>query len=535
AGSLSKKGISHGSIIAIMVEPSLEMIIALLGILKTGSAYLPVNPTYPEERKKYMLNDSGAKALLTQKQIRKDMSTCSEETLSPGISAGPGDLAYIMYTSGTTGKAKGVMVEHRSVVRLVINTDFIKFNKKDTLLQSGALEFDASTFEIWGALLNGLKLYLFQKNKILNPQTLQRIIEKHNITTMWMTVSLFNCMSVENINIFQGLRTLVTGGDVLSPGHINPVRNHYPRLKIINGYGPTENTTFSTTFAIENNYENNIPIGKPIANSTAYILDKYLNMQPIGVAGELYVGGDGVARGYMNRPGLTAKWFLKDKREKEEHGRHGIIRKTRKTRKVLEKKQIAKEPENGQQSNQMRTALQIEVFGSPESLPYRSWTGFLQKGFWPPEAPVTDGIYYRTGDLTRWLPDGNIEFLGRGDQQVKIRGFRIELGEIESRLLAYEKIKEAVVLAKEDSSGDKSLCAYFTAAPPHDIDTAVLAGFLSQTLPGYMIPSYFKQIEKIPLTSNGKLDRKALPQIEINVGEVYTPPRDEIEKKLTAI
>ncbi|MCP5055051.1 MAG: AMP-binding protein, partial [bacterium] len=217
----------------------------------------------------------------------------------------------IIYTSGSTGTPKGVMVEHRNVVRLVKNTNTITFSEGDRLLQTGALEFDASTFEIWGSLLNGLGLYLAGKETILSPESLKETIQKNHIGIMWMTVAMFNQLLQEDIGIFGGLGTLLVGGDVLSPPHINRLREKYPRLNIINGYGPTENTTFSTTFLIGKEYSGPIPIGHPVSNSTAYIVDKYNHPVPIGVVGELIVGGDGVARGYMNNPELTAKRFTK--------------------------------------------------------------------------------------------------------------------------------------------------------------------------------------------------------------------------------
>jgi non-ribosomal peptide synthetase component F len=227
----------------------------------------------------------------------------------PAVKSFAHNLAYIIYTSGSTGTPRGTMVEHRSVVRLVKNTNFIDFRETGRLLQTGALEFDASTFEIWGSLLNGWTLYLAPKDQILNPETLKHIIQRYLITTLWMTSPLFNQMSDTDIGIFCGLKHLLVGGDVLSPVHINRVRNRYPRLRVLNGYGPTENTTFSTTHLIDREYRENIPIGRPIANSTAYIVDRSDQPVPIGVPGELLVGGDGVSRGYMNNPELTNSKF----------------------------------------------------------------------------------------------------------------------------------------------------------------------------------------------------------------------------------
>ncbi|HLP44988.1 MAG TPA: amino acid adenylation domain-containing protein, partial [Candidatus Kapabacteria bacterium] len=374
------------------------------------------------------------------------------------------NLAYLLYTSGSTGLPKGVMVEHRNVLRLVKNTHYIDFKVRDRVLQTGALAFDASTFEIWGALLNGLTLYLEAKENILNPMKLKNMITANHIVIMWLTSKLFNQMVQMDVNIFAGLRYLLVGGEVLSPSHIEQVRSEFPNLRIINGYGPTENTTFSTTFVIEKEYKEKIPIGKPIANSSAYIVDSAGKLQPIGVIGEIRVGGAGVARGYLNNPELTAEKFI------DFH--HSVL--------------------------------------------------------------------YRTGDLGRWLGDGNIEFIGRSDHQVKLRGYRIELGEIENRLLTYEAIKEAVVIDRIASDGSLYLCAYFVPGTSFadKPGSREIREFLSRQLPDYMIPSYFIEIEKIPLNANGKLERRALPAPEmINLREEdeYIPPVSAIEKILVEI
>jgi len=379
----------------------------------------------------------------------------------------PRNLAYIIYTSGSTGTPKGVMAEHRNVVRLVKNTNYIDFKKDDRILQTGALEFDASTFEIWGALLNGLTLVLESKEKILEPGMLRQLIKKNKITTLWMTSSFFNQVLYTDMETFAGLRNLLVGGEALSPLHINRLKNRFPRLNVINGYGPTENVTFSATFLIRKQYKERIPIGKPIANSTAYIVGSDGNLLPRGATGELWLGGDGVARGYLNDPGLTAEKFIKNP-------------------------------------------------------------------FHPPvtdaQCPVTD-ILYRSGDYAKWGSAGNIQFMGRIDQQVKLRGFRIELGEIESRLLKHHLLKEAVVIDRvSPGDGDKYLCAYIVSDRADVIDE--LKEYLSKELPDYMIPAYFTQVDKVPITPNGKLDRKALPDPEVTVKDDYVTPRNELEKKL---
>ncbi|MCP5107088.1 MAG: amino acid adenylation domain-containing protein, partial [bacterium] len=365
------------------------------------------------------------------------------------------DLCYIMYTSGSTGGPKGVMVEHRSVVRLVKNPNYVKLSEETRILQTGAAVFDAATFEMWGALLNGGQLVLVHKDVVMDAHKLGETLKKHLVNVLWLSSPLFNQLVGQNSSMFSSLEWLLVGGDVLSPQHINLVRAKNKQLQVVNGYGPTENTTFSVCYKVDRDFEGPIPIGKPITNSSAYILDSAGHLLPVGVVGELCVGGDGVARGYLNNPELTRANFYKS---------------------------------------------------------YKSYRT------------------YKTGDLARWQPDGNIEFLGRVDQQVKIRGFRVEPGEIENRLLEREDVNEAVVLVRTDANGDKYLCAYIVAKTGEN-----LGEFLNQTLPDYMVPQHFVTLEQMPLTANGKIDRRALPAPEVDAGPGHIAPRDLLEKTLTEI
>jgi len=505
---LRRMGVDKGEIIGIMVERSLEMVKGLLGILKTGGAYLPIDPDYPPERKKYLLRESNAKVLVTDSSLNKvsgaiegiepvELDKINETSehlpfhqLTPYHSPtqpGSSNLAYVIYTSGTTGNPKGVMVDHRNIVRLVKNTNYVVFKEGDRILQTGALEFDASTFEIWGALLNGLQLHLAGKDDILMPERLKTIIRENRITTMWMTSPLFNQMLQADMQIFAGLKNLLVGGDVLSLPHINKLRNGFPDLNIINGYGPTENTTFSTTFSIKKEYTHSIPIGSPISNSTVYIVDKDNHLVPVGIYGEILVGGDGVARGYLNNPESTTEmfdqdfWDYQDEKEKEKMtGKY-----------------------------------------SSTSLPLYPSTSL-----------------YRTGDRGRWLPDGNIDFLGRIDQQVKIRGFRIELEEIENQFLKHKDVEEAVIVAFDNQEGDKYLAAYVVFPSSSSLiegKTNELREYVSGKLPDFMVPPFIIVVEKIPLTPNGKVDRSALPKPEPTASESYIPPRNETEKKLALL
>ncbi len=473
AGILRSKGIVSDSIVGIMIERSLEMIVGIMAILKAGGAYLPIDPNYPKERIEYMLKDSESKILLSKNTLVENIEFNGEfidlfnENLFKNNSSNlekvskSNDLAYVIYTSGTTGNPKGVMCEHKNVVRLVKKPNYIEFKDNDRILQTGSMVFDASTFEVWGALLNGLELYLAKNETIILPELLEEFVIKNSITILWLTSELFNQIAEENINIFKELRYLLVGGDVLSPKYISLARKECRNLKIINGYGPTENTTFSTTYLIKKEYSSNISIGKPITNSKVYIVDKNYKLSPIGVYGELCVSGDGLARGYLNRPELTAEKFVDNPFE----------------------------------------------FGTK---------------------------MYRTGDLARWLPDGNIEFLGRIDNQVKIRGFRIELGEIENRLLQHEGVKEAVVLVNENKDSEKYICAYVISGK--NLEELDLKNYLKEMLPEYMIPAYFVQLESMPVTINGKLDRRALPEPRLDVTLTeYEAPRNEIEEILAKI
>ena len=460
------------SIVALMTKRSALMIIAILAILKTRSAYLPIDPDYPRERIELMLKDSNAKLLICETPNHKSQITNKLQTIiandipnhpapdeSPPLLPShpptflPSALCYVMYTSGSTGLAKGVLIEHKSVVRLVKNTNFVDLNQTTCILQTGAPVFDAATFEIWGPLLNGGKLVLADNDTILNAGKLKPALVRHNVNTLWLSASLFNQLIQTDNALFQTLRFLVVGGEALTPKYIQIARSSSPNLTVINGYGPTENTTFSCCYAITKDFERSIPIGKPINNSTAYVMDLYFNPQPVGVPGELCVGGDGVARGYMNDPGKTAEKF------------------------------VGKDFCHG---------------------PKRTKTDNSRE------------VFYRTGDRVKWLMDGNLEFLGRIDAQVKIRGFRVEPGEIQVHLDSHPDVEETVVIVRKGPDESKYMCAWFVPAKQEGNapvpDAKELREFLGQRLPQYMIPAYFIPLDTIPLNVNGKVDRRALPE-----------------------
>ncbi|MCY7855055.1 amino acid adenylation domain-containing protein, partial [Bacillus sonorensis] len=472
ARTLKKKGLAHGGAAAIMMERSLESAVSMLAVLKAGGAYVPIDPDYPEERIRFLLKDSGSEIVIIKQGAKRSLEgvevvAFDAESLEHEDSANlkhtlkPDDLAYCIYTSGSTGRPKGVMVEHRNIVRLVKNAGYIPLHKEVNMAQTGAVSFDASTFEVFGALLNGATLYPVPKETLLDGRKFESFLKKNGITTMWLTSPLFNQLAHQDPSMFQSIKDVIIGGDALVPAIVNKVRRACPGLSLWNGYGPTENTTFSTCFLIDKEYEHAIPIGKPIGNSTAYILDSQDQLLPIGVPGELCVGGDGVARGYLNQPELTAEKFI--------------------------------------------------------------------------SSPLAEGErIYRTGDLARWLPDGTIEFLGRIDHQVKVRGFRVELGEIESRIAQLDGMIEAAAIIRENSAGENEICAYYTSA--RERTASELRTELSKVLPEYMIPSHFIQLEAMPLTANGKVDKRKLPvPAAEETHAAYKAPENETEEILAAI
>ncbi|MBZ5526201.1 MAG: amino acid adenylation domain-containing protein, partial [Acidobacteriia bacterium] len=452
-------GVEVETRVGVYCPRGLESIVAILGILKSGAAYVPIDPGYPEERLHFLVKDSGMKILLSADQqvltgvpagllhvdILKDAERIAgESSIVPAFPCGCRNLACLLYTSGSTGTPKGVEVEHRSVLRLVKEPNFVELSNRDVFLQFAPLSFDASAFEIFGCLLNGGRLVLPPVSPSV--EELGEVIEQHGVTVLWLTAGLFH-QAVERISDrLVNVKYLVAGGDVLSPEQVFKAADRLPNTRIINGYGPTENTTFTCCHMISpaDDRARSISIGRPISNTKVYVLDERLMPMPPGVAGELYTGGDGLARGYLNRPELTAGCFLPN------------------------------------------------LFGRQ-----------------PGER------LYRTGDLVRWRNEGTLEFLGRRDQQVKVRGFRIELGEIEATLQEHAGVRQAAVIAREDEPGDKRLVAYVVLdAAVSGLRSEELSEHLRGRLPGYMVPSVYVEMEELPLTANGKLDRKRLPRPE---------------------
>ena len=483
---LQKQGVQQETRVGISVDRSLEMIVGLLAILKAGGAYVPLDSHYPSERLNFLVSDTGTSLILTQRHLQhrwkdshvrllvlddEDQKWCGESDENIICDQSPNSLAYVIYTSGSTGIAKGVEILHRGIVRLVCGANYVQLDETQSVLQLAVLSFDASTFEIWGPLLHGGRSVLAPAH-LPDLKELQSLLRRKQIRILWLTSTLFNALVDANVAALEGIEQLLVGGEALSVSHIRRAQQALaPRTQLINGYGPTESTTFACCHRLTTDVAEDclsIPIGRPISNTTAYVLDAHGQPVPIGVAGELYLGGDGLARGYLNQPELTTEKLLPD-----------------------------------------------------------------------PFSNRPDARLYRTGDMVRWLPDGTIEFLGRGDQQIKLRGFRIELGEIESVLSRHPEVRQAVVLLREDRPGNRRLVAYIVARSNEARDDIIpLRNYLQDQLPEYMIPTAFVMLDDLPRTVNGKVDKHALPIPELSTPSrerSFVPPRTPTEQMLASV
>ena len=492
-------------LIGICVERGLEMLIGILGILKSGGAYVPLDPEYPKNRLGFIIQDTKISLLLTQKQILKqhpflssnvthkmtticlnsrDVLNAMQTYSSHNISAisKPNDLAYVIYTSGSTGKPKGVMVEHLPVINTInwVNTRF-QINVKDCLLFVTSLCFDLSVYDIFGVLSAGGRIRIALSEEIKDPNKLSKILANEPISFWDSTPATLEYLipllqKMETTKNMQQLRLVFLSGDWIPVNLPNKLRSLFPKVKIVSLGGATEAAIWSNYYLVKNTnvHWKSIPYGRPINNATYLVLNSSFLLSPVGIPGELYIGGECLARGYLNRPELTKERFIKNP--------------------------FISESEKTQKKN-----LRL----------------------------------YKTGDLVRWLPDGNLEFLGRIDNQVKIRGFRIELGEIEAVLTKHKNISQSVVIVRDDSK-QKTIVAYYVLNKENKnkISAKRLSESLAKQLPKYMIPSYFIELESIPLTTNGKVDRKALPKPNIdniNLGNEFVAPRTEQEQILAKI
>ena len=435
---LRKHGVGLEARVGVLMERSVEWIVALLGILKAGGVYVPLDGSYPEQRLRFMLEDAEVKLLLMQSgqpEIVAEEEATEVVYLDTGWEWLEGEngenlenvteaenLAYLMYTSGSTGRPKGVGVTHRAINRLVSNTNYVKFDENDRVAQISNASFDAATFEIWGALLNGSRLVGLDKETALSPDELGRKLVDQQISIMFLTTALFNQTALSRPEIFASLKCMIYGGDTVDARAVHRVLEEGKPQHLLNGYGPTEGTTFTTTYEAQDSDVDarTIPIGRALSNTEVWVLDQQGWMAPVGVVGELCIGGDGLARGYLGRPELTAEKFVPHPYSREAGAR-----------------------------------------------------------------------LYRTGDLVRYRSDGNIEFLRRMDQQVKVRGFRVELGEIESVLNQYWAIVESVVVDSKDTSGNTRLIAYVVLEEGVEATSSEMLTFLQEKLPSYMLPVGF--------------------------------------------
>jgi len=476
AHCLQKLGVGPEVLVGICVERSLETVVGLLGILKAGGAYVPLDPVYPEERLAFMLEDAQVPVLLTQQRLVEGLPeheasvVCldmdceaiageSEDNLASGVIAD--NLAYVIYTSGSTGRPKGVAIAHRSTVALLHWAEEV-FRAEDlaAVLASTSICFDLSVFELFVPLSRGGKVILTE-----NALQLPNLPAAEEVTLINTVPSAITELLRAGGDLPASVRTVNLAGEVLRTQLVQRIYQQDTIQRVFDLYGPSEDTTYST-FALRS-ASGPYTIGRPIANTQVYLLDANLRPVPVGVPGELHIGGAGLARGYLNRPELTAESFI------------------------------------------------------PNPFSYGSGARLC-----------------KTGDLARYLPDGNIEFLGRIDHQVKIRGFRIELGEIEAVLGQHPDVRETAVLAREDKPGDKRLVAYVV---PRDVQVPAiieLRRFLKEKLPDYMVPSAFVPLDALPLTPNGKVDRRALPVPDMarpEQEEAYVAPRTPAQEVLAGI
>ncbi|WP_449376701.1 amino acid adenylation domain-containing protein [Bacillus safensis] len=453
AAYLQSKGIGPGSLVPMLFDRSFDMIVSVLGIVKSGAAYVPMSPEYPDARIRLIVRDTQSDVIITQshladrlvgftgtriimdKPIRETNAVYQREASI----IGEDQIAYVNYTSGSTGTPKGVMLPHAGVVRLVRETNYIKLGPDDKMLQLSNYAFDAFTFELWGMLLNGGQLILLPKYAALNMEELTQFIKTYQVTANCLPTALFNRLVEHDPKSVAGYRTLLVGGEAMSSEHARKALPHMEGV-LVNAYGPTENTTLATTHQVTHvpAGAKSVPIGVPVSNSTVVILDEALNPVPAGVKGEIYIGGTGLAKGYLHDPEQTKERFIDN-----------------------------------------------------------------------PFPELKGDKLYRSGDLGIWRSDGTIEYLGRKDHLVKIRGYRIECGEIETALLKHPQIKECTVIAKTYGSS-KRLAAYLVTDGENPVPG--WKAFLQESLPGYMIPSYFVVLDEMPVTTNGKVDQKALPE-----------------------
>ncbi len=481
ASTLRQSGVKPGDMVGVCIKRSPELIAVLLGILKASAAFVPFDASYPKSRLEYLFQDSGVQLLIadehgrgiTPKSVRVLMASELLAATTPENQAAPvassESAAYMMYTSGSTGNPKGVVVPHRAIVRLVRNNDFMGIADTDIFLAFAPVSFDASTLEIWAPLLNGASLAVYP-SEFESAEQFAVVLREHKVTVLWLTAALFNTIVDQDVQSLKGVRQLLVGGDVLSVPHVRKALEFLPNTELINGYGPTEKTTITSCNRNPRHWppDRSIPIGRPIRNTTVYILDPRLQQVPIGVVGDLYAGGDGLSLGYWRKPDLTQTSFIND----------------------------------------------------------------------PFSTDATKRLY-RTGDRARFLPDGNIEFLGRKDAQVKIRGFRIEFGEVESALRTIKGVRDAIAAIHNEDDGSKRLVTYVISETNGNLSGPELLKCAREILPSPAVPSFVVFLNEFPLGPTGKVNRRALPKPETKettLSSASSPMQpNSIEEKIIAI
>ncbi|MBP2319885.1 amino acid adenylation domain-containing protein/non-ribosomal peptide synthase protein (TIGR01720 family) [Kibdelosporangium banguiense] len=474
AQRLVKLGVRAGQPVGLLMDRSVELVVAVLGIVKAGGAYVPLDVRAPRERMRLVLAEADAQVLIADEawqsvasdihngQIVVSAALTGGPASPPEIALHPDDLAYVMYTSGSTGVPKGVAVRHCDVVGLAFDRRFASGAHERVLLHSPQA-FDASTYEMWVPLLNGGAVVVAPVGDV-DAGVLREVIAEHGVTGLWLTAGLFRVFVQDSPDCLTGLREVWTGGDVVPAAAVRRALEACPGLTVVDGYGPTETTTFATSYRMSDvrSVPDVVPIGGPLDNMRVYVLDESCAPVPIGVAGELFIAGAGVARGYLGQPGLTARCFV------------------------------------------------ANPFGRPGER------------------------MYRTGDVVRWRAGGVVEFVGRADDQVKIRGFRIEPGEVDAALTRHEDVAQAVTVVRAGDDGRKRLLAY--VVPSGQVSSAELRTWLKHDLPDYMVPSAIVMLEEMPLTANGKVDRQALPAPQEPESQSrYVAPRTPIETALAKI
>jgi amino acid adenylation domain-containing protein len=459
ARHLGGLGVGLGTRVAVCVGRVPEVVVALLGILKSGGAYIPLDEAHPRLRLEFMLADAGVDVVVTRRSLQSSLPDFSGRVVcmdadwpqtparplpAPASQPTPDDLAYVIYTSGTTGQPKGVMCTHRGVTRLVKGASYISLSASTRFLQLSPLTFDAHLIELWGPVLSGGTVVMSPAEPRYLLDFMRDAVSKYGITTISLISSQFNLLMEEDPLALKPLSEILVGGEVVSPAHVKLAARLIPDTRIVACYGPTENALFSSVLELGQKSSlmslRSIPLGRAIPDTTQYVLDEFLDVAPIGVVGEICVGGAGLAIGYLGRPGLTASCFVPD--------------------------------------------------------PFSAEPG---------------ARLFRSGDLGRRLPNGEVEFIGRADGQVKLRGFRIELGEVETVLAEYPGVAQCVAIVREIARGDRRLVAYVTGWGKSQIPVASLLAYAEERLPEYMVPSVIMPLDRIPTTMNGKVDRAALP------------------------